>query len=85
MQNTKICACETRNLRLQSSKLASMLRTHSLCVRSIQNLPALHKVLKSLLVRHQIVPPILKIRTDCPRTLSLQHAISCGRTMSYFR
>ena len=85
MQTIEICVCETWNLRLQSSKLASMLRTHNLCAHSIHNLSTLHKVLKSLLVRHQIVPPILKICADCPHTLSLQHAISCNRTMSYFR
>ena len=85
MQNTENCVCETWNLRLQSSKLASMLRTQNLCVDSILNFSTLHKVLKSLLVRHQIVPPILRICADCPHTLSLQHAISYSRPMSYFR
>ena len=93
MQNTEICVCETWNLRLQSSKLASMLRTHNLCVRSIQNLPTLHKVLKSLLVRHQIVPcsnmrwlPTLSFFAacnflqSCPVLLSIINKICCHST-----
>ena len=54
IQNTKACICEAWTTCLQSSDLASMLRTHNVCVCSIHNLSRPHKVLKSVCMTHTI-------------------------------
>ena len=74
-KNTKVCICETWTTCLQSSDLASMLRTHNVCVCSIHNLSRPHKVLKSVCMTHTIY---LRERPPCKllKSVFVRHEIS---------